>query len=290
MDDDRDLSLMVRALASPRGAPTNGASRIIAEARRSNRRHRRLQWALSAVAILAAMALGAALLAFPSRSRPGPASSGARPLAVSEGVLIGVEMDDVSFDSDRLLTKGSFVVDGLSSAILFYNGNGNDNSYASERVHAGDPLSLFANIEPDCGRAGIHLPIAVVESILTDGEHVTQRFSVDARSAAKYRTEVRSWCSTPVHASIDIFLHGPWRQGVGRGEKVTINLSNTTDRRITVTSARLAYGSTIWSPASVVLPPRSSGTIKITATGYRGGPKPWREGLLRADGQPLRVN
>jgi hypothetical protein len=49
-------------------------------------------------------------------------------------------------------------------------------------------------------------------------------------------------------------------------------------------------GDAYWPRASVTLRPGWTEKLQLSATGYRrGDPKPWDEGRLTADGEPIRV-
>jgi hypothetical protein len=215
---------------------------------------RRRHWLL---AFAACLVTGGVAVAVPRLTSPEPtASRDGQPMTVSNRFHgFNVEMS-VAFTTDRLLVRGQYEVDGRSTRIGFYNNNGSDETYASVRIHAGDSIFLTGSLNPECDGTDA-LPVAVVTSKLAGGEVVTDHFNVDAQSAQTYEAERAWWCATPAHASIMNFRQG----GPTKSAFVTMDLINTTDKPVTVTSGRLRYDRTT---------------------------KPWDRGLLTADEQPIR--
>jgi hypothetical protein len=188
----------------------------------------------------------------------------------------------VLFPTDRRLLEGAYVVDGRSGEIGFYNNDGADETYPSLAVHAGDRLAFDGSVSPSC-ESDWEWPVAVVTSRLEDGRTITERFEPDAPSRETYTKEREWWCSVPAHVAIMISGHGASGQA-----HFGMDVDNTTSHPITVVSAHLQYGETNWPRSSVTVPPRGRAELSVHATGYHGGPKPWDEGLLTADGVEIQ--
>jgi hypothetical protein len=280
MVDDRTVEAiraMVTALAEPRTPPPDALNRIASSASSAWRRKRMTRGAALAAVVLVTAAL---LEMVPRLADSGPTSSNSeRPVLISARIHgFGVEMT-TAFPTDRLLVRGSYLVDGQSSKIDFYNDDtGVDASFESLAVGARDRLSFFGSLYPSCEN-GWGWPSAMVTSRLPDGRTVIERFEFDSASRQTYRVEREWWCSAPAHAAIMESGHG----AKGRAS-FGMDVDNTTDHPITVVSAHLRYGETNWSRSSVTVPPRGRAQLFVHATGYHGGPKPWNRGLLTANG------
>jgi hypothetical protein len=69
-----------------------------------------------------------------------------------------------------------------------------------------------------------------------------------------------------------------------------LKVTNTTDHAVEVVSDAFRHGGTYWPRASVTLRPGWTEKLQLSATGYsRGDAKPWDEGRLTADGEPIRM-
>jgi hypothetical protein len=284
MVDDQMIGSMVTVLAEPRTPLPDALDRIVASAS-SARRRRSLTHGfavVAAVGVIAAVA-GVVLPRLSDTAQPSSPFGSGNIRVDGHARVLTMEMP-ITYPTARRVLHGSFVADGREFDGQFYTDYEDDVLVDSLDVQAGDRIYLDAIVRPNCeGEASA--PRALISYRLSNGEESMQVVEADAATQSDYLRERAVWCSVPVHANLAEYS----RTAEGK-ITFTLNVTNTTDHQVEVVLAPMEFAGAVWPRATTTLDAGESGTLSVSPRNYHGGPKPWSEGLLRADGEPVDFN